>query len=66
MEISNTVFIKYFLHCVFKELILLTDLKCFVCKSNIKKNMTGVLKIIANELVAHNVFHLVKSQFKTH
>jgi len=38
VENSNTVFIKYYLHCVFKELILLTDLKYFVCKSNKKKD----------------------------
>jgi hypothetical protein len=38
VENLNTVFIKYFLHCVFKELILLTDWKCFVCNSDIKKH----------------------------
>jgi hypothetical protein len=38
---SNKVFIKHFLHCVFKELILLTDLKLYV--TQISENMTGVV-----------------------
>ena len=38
---SNTVFIKHSLHCVFKELILLTDLKLYV--TQISENMTGVI-----------------------